>query len=59
MCIVIVFVKQVVTSKFRNQPSTCNLAVIFYLTKKLRQKPKDLEKEKSFEDEIKSSFHQF
>ena len=31
----------------------------FYMTKKSRQKFKYLEKEKSFQDEIKRIFHQF
>ena len=31
----------------------------FYVTKKSRQKFKYLEKEKSFQDEIKRIFHQF
>ena len=35
------------------------LSRFFYTAKKARQKPKHLENEKSFEDEIKTIFHHF
>ena len=41
------------------EPYLLNQAVLFYMTKKSRQKFKYLEKNKSFWDEIKRIFHNF
>ena len=58
MCVLQLFVNQVVTSQILILTSSFSSSRFLYMTKNLRQKLKYLENEKSFQDEIKGIFHQ-